>query len=88
MSIRMQSSTAEDRNDMWRSIKCAGVATKAIEVECLVIEKLIYQSFQNDGRLEIDEKRIESLEAMIEDLLHFVEEFKKQNDSYISHMQE
>lgn len=56
MSIRMQSSTAEDRNDMQCTIKCAEIATKTIEVECLVIEKLIYQSFQNDGKLEIDGK--------------------------------
>ena len=77
--------TINDRNDMWCSIKCAEDATQAIRLECMCIERLISKSFQSNDNLEIGEKRIENIETMIKDLLHYIEQFKTQNASYRSH---
>lgn len=78
--------TVEDRNNMWRSIKCVQIAAQDIEEGTLTIQQAIYQSLQDENELEIDERTVKNIEVMIRNLLYFAEDFKSQMDSYKRHM--
>lgn len=70
------------KNNMLCYIETVAIATEAIRRQAEGIEEKIRNSLQSNKELELSQTTIDDLTAETNNLLYFLEVFKKENEDY------